>query len=259
MFLFPKLHFIGGKWDYLKYTGIVSVALGIPKIAQKAFMTLKRGQFDTNCMMLFATVGALALQEFSEAAAVAFLFSISDWLETLSTTRARNALSAIVRLRPERAKVKDAVSGKFVFAPASSVTVGSIVSVRTGDKIPCDGIVVEGSSVVDESSLTGESRPVQKGPGSMVSGGTVNAGIAQLLVETTSTSDNSAVARLIRLVEDAQANRSPTEKMIDAFAKRYTPVVVLLALSMCTFPWIVGRETGREWTKIGLVTIVIGK
>ena len=128
---------------------------------------------------------------------------------------------------------------------------------RIGDKIPCDGIVIEGRSVVDESSLTGESRPVQKSPDSLVSGGTINAGLAQLLVKTTSTADDSAVAKLIRLVEEAQANRSPTEKLIDEFAKRYTPVVVLLALSMCTFPWIVSREAGREWTKMGLVTIVI--
>lgn len=116
---------------------------------------------------------------------------------------------------------------------------------------------MSGSSVVDESSLTGESRPVQKVPDSIVSGGTVNAGLAQLLIKTTSTADDSAVARLIRLVEEAQANRSPTEKLIDDFAKRYTPIVVLLAISMCTFPWIAGLEAGKKWTKIGLVTIVI--
>ena len=253
------LHFIDdeGNWGYLKYTALISVALGIPKIAQKALLTMRRKQFDTNCMMLFATIGALALQEFSEAAAVTFLFSISDWLETLSTSRARNALSAIVRLRPERAQVQDSQSGKFKFVPASDVPIGSIVSVRTGDKIPCDGVVVEGSTVVDESSLTGESRPVQKVPGDEVSGGTINAGLAKLLVKTTSTADDSAVSRLIRLVEEAQANRSETEKLIDEFAKRYTPLVVLLSISMCTFPWIVSYKVGKEWTKIGLVTIVI--
>ena len=120
-------------WDYLKYAAFVSVALGIPKIATKAFTTMRRRQFDTNCMMLFATIGALALQEYAEAAAVTFLFSISDWLETISTSRARIALSAIVRLRPERAKVQDPISSKFVYVPASDVTVGSIVSVRTGE------------------------------------------------------------------------------------------------------------------------------
>ena len=243
--------------DYLKYVALLSVALGMPKIALKALRTLRRCLFDANCMMLFAVVGAIALQEFTEAAAVAFLFSISDWLETICTSRARNALSAIVKLRPERAKVQDPVTTRFVVVPASSLRAGHIVMVSTGDKIPCDGIVLEGRSAVNESSLTGEARPVPKKPGDHVSGGTINTGKAQLLVKATSTSDDSAVSRLIRLVEEAQSNRSPTENFIDAFAKRYTPVVVLAALLMCTIPWAFGRETGIKWTNIGLVTIVI--
>ena len=236
---------------------LLSVLFGIWKISLKAFRTLRRCQFDVNCMMLFAIIGALALQDFTEAAAVTFLFSISDWLESLSTARARNALSSIVKLRPERAKVKNPTTNTFVIVPAASVPVGSIVSVRTGDKIPCDGVVIEGSSAVDESSLTGESRPVSKCPGDTVSGGTINAGVAQLLVKTTSTADNSAVARLIKLVEEAQANRSPTELLIDAYAKRYTPVVIIVALLMCTIPWAFGRDIGKEWTMTGLVLFVI--
>lgn len=90
-----------------------------------------------------------------------------------------------------------------------------------------------------------------------MSGGTINSGRAQLLVKTTSLVDDSAVARLIRLVEEAQVNRSPTEMLIDEIAKLYTPVVVLAAICMCTFPWIISAKTGREWTKIGLITIVI--
>ena len=121
--------------------------------------------------MLFAAVGAFALQEYIEAAAVTFLFSISEWLETRATSRVRNALSAIVKLRPERANLITPSNQKIVMVPAASLAVGATVSVRTGDKIPCDGIVIEGNSIVDESSLTGESRPVRKSPNSMVSGG----------------------------------------------------------------------------------------
>jgi len=251
------LSYIGGNWDYLKYLGLVSVAFGLPSIAIKAFRTMARYQFDANCMMFFAVVGALALQEFTEAGAVTFLFAISEWLETRATSRARNALSAIVNLRPERANLINPVTKDVVVVPASAVAVGALVSVRTGDKIPCDGIVVEGQSTVDESSLTGESRPVKKGPSDMVSGGTINVGTTHLLVRTTSTVDTSAVARLIQLVEEAQSNRSPTEIFVDKFAKLYTPVVILLALCMCTIPWAVSLEVGRIWTKMGLVTIVI--
>lgn len=251
------LYIVGGSWDSFKYFGLISVSLGTPKIAMKAYMTLRRLQFDTNCMMLFATLGAVVLQEYSEAAAVAFLFSLSEWLESLSTSRARNALTSIAKLRPERARVQDEDTNKFVIIPATSVPIGSVVSVPTGDKIPCDGVVFEGSSTVDESSLTGESRPVRKSCGDPVSGGTINAGRAQLLVQTTALADDSAVARLINLVEEAQVNRSPTEILIDEVAKLYTPVVVLAAMCMCTFPWMISAETGREWTKIGLITIVI--
>ena len=237
------LHLIDseGKWKYMQYFALLSVVL-VPKIALKAIMALRRWQFDTNCMMMFAIVGALALQEFSEAAAVSFFYSISDWLESISTSRARNALSHIANLRPDIAQVRDPVSGKFIFVPASEVPVGSIVTVRTGDKIPCDGIIVKGMSVVDESSLSGESRPVHKIPGNEVSGGTINSGLSQLSIKTTSTADDSAVARLVHLVEDAQSNTSPTEQLIDKFAPKYTLVMVLAAISMCTFPWIAGKE-----------------
>lgn len=122
-------------------------------------------------MMLFAAIGALFLQEYTEAAAVAFLFSISEWLESRATVRARNALSAIVNLRPERANLINPNTRESIMVPTASVAVGALVSVRMGDKIPCDGVVVEGTSIVDESSLTGESRPVRKVVDDKVFGG----------------------------------------------------------------------------------------
>ena len=104
-------------------------------------------------------------------------------------------------------------------------------------------------------SLTGESRPVKKTAGDDVQGGTVNSGHTQIMVQATRSSDDSAVSRLIRLVEEAQANRSETEKIVDAFAKIYTPIIVLAALCMCTIPWAWGREVGREWAEMGLVLV----
>lgn len=207
--------------------------------------------------MLFASVGAVALQEFAEAAAVVFLFAISEWLEVRATARARRALSAIVQLRPDKANLVHPTTQELIAVPASAVPVGALVSVKTGDKIPCDGVVVEGRSTVDESSLTGESRPISKEPDAKVSGGTVNSGLCQLMVRTTSTSENSAVSRLIRLVEEAQANRSETEKLVDEFARWYTPVVVIAAFLMCSIPWAFGTDTGKEWTSNGLILIVV--
>ena len=204
---------VGGNWEYLKYVALLSVAFGLPPVAIKACKTLRRLRFDVNCMILFAVLGALPLQEYTEAAAVTFLFAISETLETRATARARNALSAIVSLRPEYANVINPLTKQVVILPANSVAVGAVVSVRTGDKIPCDGVVIEGKSTVDECSLTGESRPVSKSPGDKVSGGTINTGNTQLVIKSTATANNSAVSRLIQLIEEAQSNRSDTEKV----------------------------------------------
>mmetsp|Transcript_21033 Transcript_21033/g.34786 ORF Transcript_21033/g.34786 Transcript_21033/m.34786 type:complete len:1305 (-) Transcript_21033:71-3985(-) len=255
--LVSMLSLIGGNWDYLKWVGLVSVAFGLPHIGLKAYKTLKRCQFDTNVLMFSATIGAVALQEFTEAAAVAFLFGFSEWLETRATVRARNALGEIVNLRPEKANLVHPSTKEIVVVPVAAVPVGALVSVKTGDKIPCDGNVVSGRSTVDESSLTGESRPVRKGPADKVSGGTINSGNVELMVRTTCSSENSAVSRLIRLVEEAQANRSETEKLVDEFARYYTPFVIFAAMCMVTIPWAFGNEAGRTWTNNGLVLLVV--
>lgn len=244
-------------WENLKYAGIASVIFGIPPVAAKAWRTARRRQLDANCMMVIAAFGALFLGEFDEAASVAFLFAVSEFMEARATAKARKALGAIVSLRPEHANLMNRSTGQITIIPASQVPVGSHVSVRTGDKIPADGIVEEGTSTVDESSLTGESRPILKRCADQVSGGTINVGQTRLVVRTTSTVDDSAVSRLIQLVEESQANRSPTEKLVDSFAKRYTPFVLSLAAFLCTIPWAWGSDIGRYWTLNGLIIVVI--
>ena len=247
----------GGSLAVLSYFGLVSVAFGIPPIANKAYRTACRGMIDTNVLMFLAVMGAIFLKQYDEAAAVTFLFSLSEWLEVRATSRANDALTSIVKLKPERANLIQPKTKELIIVPATSVPVGAMVAVKSGDKIPCDGVVIEGKSTVDESSLTGESRPVKKSPGDEVSGGTVNCGNTQIVVRTNRTSDDSAVSRLIRLVEEAQANRSETEKIVDSFAKVYTPIVVFSALAMCTIPWYWGDEIGRDWMARGLSLIVI--
>lgn len=208
-------------------------------------------------MMVTAAFGALALGEYDEAASVSFLFAVSEFLEGRASTKARKALSEICALRPDHANVIHPITKEVIVVPADRVPLGSLISVRTGDKIAADGVVVEGSTSIDESSLTGESTPVQKNIGDEVSGGTINTGQTQLVVRTTTTVEDSAVSRLIRLVEEAQSNRSPTEMMVDSFARSYTPSVIVIATIMCTIPWYFGSEIGREWTLNGLIIIVI--
>jgi Cd2+/Zn2+-exporting ATPase len=230
---------------------------GLPPICVKAFRTLRRFQFDANCMMVTAALGAVALGEYDEAASVAFLFAVSEFLEARATMKARKALSVIVNLRPDHANVIHPISKEIIIVPADQVPLGSLISVKTGDKIAADGVVVEGSTAIDESSLTGEAKPTHKKVGDQVSGGTINIGMSPLVIRTTTSVDDSAVARLIRLVEEAQSNRSPTENMIDTFARSYTPSVMFMAILMCTIPWLWGPETGRYWTLNGLIIVVI--
>jgi len=256
-FLSMTLLFVWNRREFLKYAGIFAVLFGLPPVVLKAYRTVRRCHFDANCMMVIAAVGALALGEYDEAASVSFLFAISELLEHQATKKARLALDAIVKLQPEYANLMHPSSGDIRIVPACDLPIGSLVSVRMGDKIPADGVVVEGTSQVDESSLTGEAKPVDKRVNDTVSGGTINIGIARLVIRTTSSSEDSAVARLIRLVEEAQSNKSPTEIIVNSFAKSYTPVVVCLAFLMCTIPWIQGPETGHYWMKQGLIIIVI--
>lgn len=208
-------------------------------------------------MMVTAALGALALGQYDEAASVSFLFAVSEFLEASATTKARKALSEICALRPDHANVIHPISKEIVVVPADRVPLGSLISVRTGDKIAADGVILEGSTAIDESSLTGESTPAHKIVGDEVSGGTINIGQTQLVVKTTTTVEDSAVSRLIRLVEEAQSNRSPTEKMVDAFAQSYTPFVIFIASLMCTIPWAFGTDIGRHWTLNGLILVVI--
>jgi len=243
-------------WDDLKYFGLASVFFGIPPIAVKSYFTIRRYQLDATCNMCFATIGALALGEFTEAAAVCFLFSISEYLEKLATGRARTALNEIVKLRPESAVIIDN-SGELRTIPADSIQVGDQLIVKNGEKVPCDGLVIKGGSLLDESSLTGEARPVKKLVNDAVSGGTVNVGSSPITIRANSTVSNSAIARLIQLVEEAQTNRSPTEKFVDSFAQKFTPCIVGLALILCTVPWVFGSDLGRTWSYNALVIVVI--
>mmetsp|Transcript_611 Transcript_611/g.829 ORF Transcript_611/g.829 Transcript_611/m.829 type:complete len:928 (-) Transcript_611:143-2926(-) len=241
----------------LEYLGLVSVFFGLPPIAVRAYLAIRRKQLDAHCNMFFAVIGAILLGEYTEAAAVTFLFSISEWLENFATSRARLALTDIVNLRPERAVIVDKRTNETFNVPASSVGVGDLMSVKSGEKVPCDGVIVEGSSLLDESSLTGEARPVKKCTNDSVSGGTINVGASPLLIRSISTVENSAIARLIQLVEEAQTNQSQTEKIVDAFAKRFTPIVIGAAVFMCTIPWLISAEEGHKWAYNGVVTIVI--
>jgi Cd2+/Zn2+-exporting ATPase len=217
-----------------------SIALSIPVPARRAWRSLRNRVLDINVLMVIAVVGAMILGEWLEAAAVVWLFGISQWLEGWSLARARRAIRQLMTLAPQVASVRRG-DGE-VEVPIESVRVGDVVIVRPGGRVPVDGRVVRGYSAIDQSPVTGESWPIDKGPDDEVYAGTIN-GSGALDVETTREASNSTVARIVAMVEQAQAQRAPVQRWVDRFARRYTPAVVILAALVAVVPPLVAGPT----------------
>jgi len=253
----PLLQLCGLLWLWaagLQYVALLCVALGIPRIGLKAWGALRNRVLDINSLVIIATCGALAIGEYCEGAAVVFLFGLSEWIEEMATSEARTALASVLSLRPEEAVLEE--TGETI--PVEEVRVGDRLAVRAGEKVPVDAKVVQGSSILDECALTGESVPVKKSPGSAVSGGTVNVGGGYLVVEAVAESKDSSVARMVKLIEDANNSRSRTEVLVERFAKVYTPTIVVAAALCASLPWLfLEQEAARDWFFTALVLLVV--
>ena len=232
-----------------------ALLVGLP-VANKGLRALLVGrQITIDLLMSIATLGALLIGETGEAATVMVLFAVGEALEGYTAERARRSLRGLLALKPEQANVlrpcfdcaehlgQDGYTGGAcpfcgeheTSVPAGQVAVGEKVLVRPGERIPLDGQVLSGASAVNQAPVTGESLPVPKAPGDEVFAGTLN-GEGALEIETTQPAADSTIARIVRLVEQAQAQRAPVERFIDRFAAWYTPAVVLLAASLAILP-----------------------
>ena len=210
-----------------------SIALSIPTPARRAVRSLGARALDINVLMIVAVIGAAVLGDWVEAAAVVWLFGIAQWLEGHSMARARRAIRRLMTLAPAMALVQRGDEEREM--PVEDVRVGDIVIVRPGGRVPIDGQVLHGYSAIDQSPVTGESWPVDKSPGDPVFAGTIN-GSGALDIETTRPASDSTLARIVSLVEQAQAQRAPVQTFVDRFARRYTPAVVLLAVAVALLP-----------------------
>ena len=201
---------------------------------------------DINVLMLVAVAGAMVLGEWGEGATVVFLFALAQLLEARAMERARGAIRALMDLTPAEALVRDAASGAFRRVPVDAIAVGDIVVVKPGEKIPLDGRVAAGESHVNQAPVTGESLPAEKRIGDEVFAGTIN-GRGALDVRVTRLRGDSTLARIIDMVERAQAQRAPSQTFVERFARIYTPVVLVLALrdrASCR-RLLLGGELGR--------------
>lgn len=233
----------------------ISILAGCGMVFPKAWRSLVLLRPDMNLLMTVAVSGAMLIGEWSEGATVAFLFSLSLLLESWSVGRARNAISKLMDLSPPMANLKLA-GGEIQTVPPAEVTVGSIVVIRPGDKLPLDGNVIAGSSSVNQASITGESVPVEKKVGDVVFAGTIN-GDGLLEVETTKIASDTMLAQIIRTVGDAQSKRAPSEMWVEKFAAIYTPAVMIAAILVFIVPPLLLGGAWSDWIYRALVLLVI--
>ncbi|EMA67764.1 heavy metal translocating P-type ATPase [Halorubrum aidingense JCM 13560] len=213
------------------FIGAVAVS-GVP-IVRAGYYSARARSLDIDLLMGTAIVAATGIGYFVEAATLAVLFSVAELLEDYAMDRARDSLRELMELSPEEATVRR--DGEEVTVSADAVDVGETVIVRPGEKVPLDGTVLDGGSAVDESPITGESVPIDKTAGDEVYAGSINAE-GYLEIEATSTAGDSTLARIIELVQGAQAERTETERFVDRFAGYYTPLVVVLAILTAVVP-----------------------
>lgn len=233
----------------------LSILAGIWSFLPKAWHSLHRMQPDMNLLMAIAVGGAIAIGEWSEAATVAFLFSLSLTLEAWSVGRARRAVESLLNLAPNTVRLIMPDGSQQDVSP-SSVAINSTFRVRPGERIALDGVVVAGTSHVDQSPITGESVPVQKFPEQNVFAGTIN-GDGALDIRATHAADDTTLAHIIQLVGEAQAQRAPVEKWVDRFARIYTPAIMAMAVLVLVVPPLFFGASWREWIYNALVLLVI--
>jgi Cd2+/Zn2+-exporting ATPase len=232
----------------------VAIVVGGAAIARKGLLRARQGALDMNALMTVAVLGAMAIGEWGEGAATVVLFSLAQLLEARSLERARRAISGLLSLAPETALVSR--DGGEERVPAAAIARGERVIVAPGERFPLDGLVETGVSAVDQSPLTGESQPVDKGPGDTVFAGSIN-GPGALAVRVTRPAAETTLARILRRVEGAQSSRAPSQGFVDAFARIYTPAVLLLAAAAAVVPPLLGYGTFAAWAYRSLVLLVI--
>jgi Cd2+/Zn2+-exporting ATPase len=239
---------------------VVAIALCLPSPARRAWTSAGRGVLDINVLMVIAVVGAAVLGEWFEAGAVVWLFGVAQELEWLSMERARHAIRSLMTMAPPVATIRR--DGSDVQVPVADVRVGDTLIVRPGDRLPVDGRILRGESAFDQSPVTGESWPVEKGAGDEVFAGTIN-GTGSIEVTATRVAADSTIARIIHLVEHAQRQRAPVQTFVDRFARRYTPAVVLLAIVLAVAgPFVTGGIAGWSgefgtWSYRALALLVV--
>lgn len=224
-------------------------------IVFKAFRNISKGRvFDENFLMTVSTVGAFVIGEYPEAVAVMLFYQVGEFFQSLAVKRSRKSISALMDIRPDSANVKR--NGALAVVSPEEILIGETIVVKPGEKIPLDGVVIEGESMLDTRALTGESVPKKVKQGDSVLSGCINES-SLLSVEVTKQFSESTASKIIELVENAAGRKAPTENFITKFSKYYTPVVVILAALLAIIPPLLFGFTWTESIRRGFVFLVI--
>ncbi|MGD8324903.1 MAG: cation-translocating P-type ATPase, partial [Gammaproteobacteria bacterium] len=241
------------------------LVVGFPIATKGVRALLYAQQITIDLLMAIAALGALFIGAYGEAAAVMMLFALGEALEGYSAARSRDAIGSLIRLQPDTATVIEQHDGHTHHQQRAidTLTPGQQIIVKAGERVPADGRIVDGESAIDESAITGEPNLVTRGVGSEVFAGAIN-GDGTLVIEVTSRPGDFTIARIARLVEQAQASRSPAERYVDRFAQWYTPAVVVLAVLVAAVPPLLAGQPflnpeagGTGWLYRGLALLII--
>lgn len=232
---------------------MLSAVSGGYYVARSGIASLKTLSLDMNFLMTLAVVGAIAIGEYSEGAMVVFLYSVGNTLQAYTMDKTRRSIRELIKLAPKEAIVLE--KGLQVKKQVEQIVPGEIVMVRPGERIPVDGTVVRGSTSINQAAITGESMPVPKGAGDKVYTGTVNQNGA-IEIQVDRRAEDTTLAKIIHLVEEAQAQKAPSQQFVDLFARYYTPAVVVAAVLIAFVPYMAGLPF-MVWLKKALILLVI--
>lgn len=234
---------------------IISYIIVGKEILEKAFKNITRGKvFDENFLMTVATLGAFLIGEYPEAVAVMLFYQIGELFQSYAVDKSRKSVAALMDIRPDYANLLK--EGKEVKVNPEKVNIGDVIIIKPGEKIPIDGVVIEGNTSLNTFALTGETVPREVGKKDEVLSGSIN-NEGLIKVKTTKKFSDSTVSKILDLVENASSKKSNSENFISKFAKYYTPIVVVIALTLCIFPPIILNQKFTTWIYRGLSFLVV--
>lgn len=235
---------------------LVSYLLVGGEVILRALKNISRGQvFDENFLMGIATIGAFAIGEYPEGVAVMLFYQIGEMFQDMAVDRSRKSISALMDIRPDFANLK--INGDIKKVSPEEVGIGDVIIVKPGEKVPLDGKIIEGNSMVDTAALTGESVPREVGIGDSILGGVINKN-GLLTIQVEKEFGDSTIAKILDLVQNASSKKSPTENFITKFARYYTPAVVFAALALAIIPpLVIDGATFSSWIYRALAFLVV--